>query len=38
VFGNLTNTTDATQYFGNDAINLTAPSAVAAAGGRVVDA
>ena len=31
VFGNLTNTTSSTQYFGNDAINLAAPATVSTA-------
>jgi hypothetical protein len=36
VFGNLTNTTASTQYFGNDAINLTAPSAAASASDDII--
>jgi hypothetical protein len=36
VFGNLTNTTTGTQYFGNDAINLTAPSSVATASDDII--
>src|SRR5580692_9529542 len=36
VFGNLTNTTSSTQYFGNDAINLTAPSTVATASDDII--
>jgi hypothetical protein len=36
VFGNLTNNTSSTQYFGNDAINLTAPSTVASASDDII--
>jgi hypothetical protein len=36
VFGNLTNNTTSTQYFGNDAINLTAPSTVATASDDII--
>jgi hypothetical protein len=36
VFGNLTNTTSSTQYFGNDSINLTAPPSVATASDDVI--
>ena len=36
VFGNLTNNTTATQYFGNDAINLTAPDTVATASDDII--
>jgi hypothetical protein len=36
VFGNLTNTTASTQYFGNDAINLTVPSTVATASDDII--
>lgn len=36
VFGNLTNTTSSTQYFGNDAINLTAPPSVATASDDII--
>jgi hypothetical protein len=36
VFGNLTNTTANTQYFGNDAINLVAPSTAATASDDII--